>query len=1016
MTEMEVIADLHIHSHFSIATGRDADLEHLDLWGRYKGVQVVGTGDCTHPRWLADLEAKLEPAAAGVYSLKPALALPLNLTGPSWQAAAPVRFVVTGEVSAIYKKAGRVRKVHLLLALPDLAAARQLSQRLSRLGNVASDGRPILGLDARFVLELVLEIDPRALVIPAHIWTPWFSVLGSKSGFDSLEECFEDSAAHIYAVETGLSSDPPMNWRVANLDRFLLVSNSDAHSPQKLGREANIFQVPPVYPELARALRTREGFGGTIEFFPQEGKYHLDGHRQCGLRLEPEEAQALGGLCPRCGKPLTLGVMHRVLELADRPEGVSPAAARPFESLITLPVILAEVLKVNPGSKKVRQAYFRLLDRLGPELEILRRGPLPDVAREGGILLAHAIDRMRRGEVHIAGGYDGAYGEIRLFIPAERSALLGQEAFFSQPAPPPPTAGNSIPAGPAAATAITPAAAPVPAGAPKPRASAPDTDPLLADLNETQRQAVLHQGAPLIVQAGPGAGKTRVLTHRLAYLISRRGVDPEAILGLTFTRQAAAEMAERIGRLLAHRPDLERLTIQTFHALGRQILKDHGDHGRGVADEEQRRRLLRETARAHRLPFGSLERQVTRWKQALTYPEDLAAPIPGPSSEGKGGASPPHPEETLSYVAAFTAYEAALDRGNLWDYEDLIARPALLLARRPEVREAYRTRFRHLLVDEYQDLNEAQYRLFRQLAGDGAEIMVIGDPDQAIYGFRGARPEYFSRFREDWPEARLCRFNETYRLPPPILQAAAPLRGSPAEGESGGKGDPEPWITHQAGDQPVVLLTAATPAAEARAIARQIEKLVGGLSHYGLEDAQVRCQAPGEKAGFRDVAVLYRLHALGPELETGLTEAGIPCQQAKEGVGPEWDGLDLAAERVKLLTLHAAKGLEFPYVFIAGCETGLIPLEPGPDGAADLEEEKRLFYVGLTRASRQVFLTRARERTVWGRRGRPGLSPWVQAMPPEVLARPGLRASRTQTTRQPRLFPKIAAPRGKRSR
>ena len=221
-------------------------------------------------------------------------------------------------MSTIYKKDGKVRKVHLLLVLPDLEAAQRLSQRLGRLGNVASDGRPILGLDARFVLELVLEIDPQALVIPAHIWTPWFSVLGSKSGFDSLEECFEASTAHIYAVETGLSSDPAMNWRVSGLDRFALVSNSDAHSPQKLAREANIFHVAPTYPDLARALRTREGFGGTLEFFPQEGKYHLDGHRHCGLRLEPEEAKRLGGLCPQCGKPLTLGVVHRVLDLADR--------------------------------------------------------------------------------------------------------------------------------------------------------------------------------------------------------------------------------------------------------------------------------------------------------------------------------------------------------------------------------------------------------------------------------------------------------------------------------------------------------------------------------------------------------------------------------------------------------------------------------------------------------------------------------------------------------------------------
>ncbi|HZE22314.1 MAG TPA: UvrD-helicase domain-containing protein, partial [Desulfobaccales bacterium] len=548
MVKMETIADLHIHSHFSIATSREADLEHLDLWGRYKGVQVVGTGDCTHPRWLGELADKLEPAAAGVYTLKPERALPLNLKGPRWETAVPVRFVITGEVSTIYKRAGRVRKVHLLLVLPDLAAAQQLSQRLGRLGNVASDGRPILGLDARFVLELVLEIDPQALVIPAHIWTPWFSVLGSKSGFDSLEECFETGTDHIQAVETGLSSDPAMNWRVSDLDRFVLVSNSDAHSPQKLGREANIFHVPPTYPDLAQALRTRAGFGGTIEFFPQEGKYHLDGHRHCNLRLEPEESKRLGGICLHCGKALTLGVMHRVLDLADRSRGLRPDAAKPYESLIALPEILAEVLGVNAGSKKVRQAYFRLLDRLGPELEILRRIPFEALAREGGILLARGIEKMRRREVHIAGGYDGAYGEIRLFSPDERSKLLGQGAFFHQKAAPSPPPQVPLPAAPLA----TPANSATPQAAERSLSyRTSEAEPLLTGLNPAQREAVIHAGPPLIVQAGPGTGKTRSLTHRLAYLVSHRGVAQNNILALTFTRQATAEMAERVAYLLA---------------------------------------------------------------------------------------------------------------------------------------------------------------------------------------------------------------------------------------------------------------------------------------------------------------------------------------------------------------------------------------------------------------------------------------------------------------------------------
>jgi DNA helicase-2/ATP-dependent DNA helicase PcrA len=989
---MEVIADLHIHSRYSIATGRQADLEHLDLWGRYKGVQVVGTGDCTHPEWLKELAAKLDPGGDGVYTLKPELALPLKLAGGRWEAVEAVKFVVTGEVSAIYKKGGRVRKVHLLLLLPSLESAQRLSARLARLGNVAADGRPILGLDAKYLLELVLEIDPAALIIPAHIWTPWFSVLGSKSGFDSLEECFEEAIAHIYALETGLSSDPAMNWRVSSLDRFLLVSNSDAHSPPKLGREANIFLVPPTYPALAQALRTKEGFGGTIEFFPQEGKYHLDGHRSCGLRLTPQEALALGGICPRCGKPLTLGVMHRVQELADRPPGAASPQARPFESLIALPEVLAEVLNTGAAGKKVQHRYFRLLESLGPEMEILRRVPLADLEREGGSLLAYGMDKMRRGRVHIAPGYDGAYGEIHLFTPEERRRHEGQGAFWSKEANIPGRKAVNITGGGeiAASSDLRPHKSEVAENRKPETDHPPSSDPLLAPLNPAQRQAVTHKGAPLIVQAGPGTGKTRALTHRVAYLLARRGVPPEEVLALTFTRQAAGELEARLRRLLPDFPGLEGVTVKTFHALGHQLLTAQGESRREVADEDRRRALIRRVAREHKLSPGPLEKQLTRFKQALKYPDDLEA------------------TEASPYLAAYEAYEAALNREGWWDYEDLIARPALLLSRVPELREIYRRRFRHLLVDEYQDLNEAQYRLFRALAGPEAEIMVIGDADQAIYGFRGATPEYFARFLADWPYARAFRFSETYRLPRPLLEAAQHLRAA------AGAAPPE-LISHCPGDRPVTLLEAPTEAAEAQAIAREIEALVGGLSHRGLEEASLRHQEPGDRVGFKEVAVLYRIHALGTELERRLTEAGIPCLLAREGVGPDWDGLDLAAERVKLLTLHASKGLEFPYVFIAGCEAGLIPYEPEGDGVQDPGEEARLFYVGLTRASREVFLSFARTRIVGGKRERRQLSPLVRALPPELLHR---RASRptSRRPRQPQLFSELKPLGAKKSR
>ena len=967
---MEIVADFHVHSLHSIATGRKANLEHLDLWGRYKGLTVVGTGDCTHPEWLKELSTKLIPVEAGVYGLKDELALPLKLSGPSWEQVSPVRFVVTGEVSAIYSKNGRVRKVHLLLILSGLEAATRLSQRLGQLGNVVADGRPILGLDAKYILELTLEADPEALVIPAHVWTPWFSVLGAKSGFDNLEECFEEHLGHIYALETGLSSDPPMNWRVSGLDRYLLVSNSDAHSPQKLAREANLFTVPPTYPDLARAIRSQEGFTGTLEFFPQEGKYHLNGHRKCGLRLTPEEARQCGGLCPQCHKPLTLGVMHRVMELADRPPETPAPKSKPFESLVALPTILGEVLQCGENTKKVERLYFRLLETLGPELHILRRVAWEDLAREGGELLAQAVEKMRRGEVHVIPGYDGVYGTISLVTPEERRSFQGQTAFWKTAAPAPTAKKAPLPPPPEPRTK-TPAVCEEPAAF-----SLFADDPLLAELNPAQRLAMTHEGSPLIVQAGPGTGKTRALTHRLAYLLQRRDVPPESILALTFTRRAAEDMAARVHRLLPDFSGLDRLTLGTFHALGLKLLSEQG-FTRKVADEDRRRTFLKEVSQTYHLPLPRLDRQISLAKQSLYGPQE--AP----------------PEEAFPPSEAFAAYEGLLEREGLWDYEDLLARPVRLLQEDRGLRQALQKRFRHLLVDEYQDLNEAQYRFFRALAGSGAEIMVIGDPHQAIYGFRGARPEYFARFQADWPEATIVHFKETYRLPPPLLAASRRLLPQAAEG---------PAISRREGDRPLVLLEAASPQQEALVIARHIETLVGGLDHRSLEDHRLRYQDTGAEVGFKDVAVLFRLHAQGPELLEAFTAAGIPCELARSGVGPEINGLDWAAQRVKLLTLHAAKGLEFPYVFIAGCESGLLPLEPEGREPGDPEEERRLLYVGLTRAQNQVFLTRARSRTLWGKRRRTRLSPLVEVLDP---VRPSSATTRRRKPGQRTLFPEI---------
>ena len=431
------IADLHIHSRFSRATSRDCDLPHLDWWARRKGIGLIGTGDFTHPAWRAELREQLVPAGDGVYTLREEFRLPEAAPGE-----AP-RFVVTGEISSIYKKDGKTRKVHNVILLPSLEAADELSARLEAIGNIHSDGRPILGLDSRDLLELMLTVSPEAELIPAHIWTPHFSMFGAFSGFDTVEACFGDLTPHIHAVETGLSSDPPMNWRVSALDGLTLVSHSDAHSPSKLGREANLLDTGRTYPELLHAIRTGEKFRGTVEFFPEEGKYHLDGHRSCGVCLTPAETLRLGGICPVCGRKLTIGVEHRVEVLADRPTDFRPQNALPFESLAPLPEAIAASTGRTAASQKTHAIYEQMLGELGPEFYILRDAPIEDIAHAAGPCVAEGIRRLRLGEVERRAGYDGAYGTITLLTPAEIGRFSGQISLFGAEAAPKPcrTAG-----------------------------------------------------------------------------------------------------------------------------------------------------------------------------------------------------------------------------------------------------------------------------------------------------------------------------------------------------------------------------------------------------------------------------------------------------------------------------------------------------------------------------------------------------------------------------------------------
>ena len=408
---MKTIADLHIHSRFSMATSKEGTPENLDFWARKKGISLIGTGDFTHPVWREELKKRLIAEGNSLYRLRDEYVKEESRKFPG----EGTHFVVSGEISSIYKKNGKTRKVHNVILLPSLEAADAMAQHLEKIGNIHSDGRPILGLDSHDLLEMMLDVCPEGILIPAHIWTPHFSVLGAKSGFDSVEECFEELTPYVHALETGLSSDPAMNWRISKLDRYQLISNSDAHSPSKLGREANLLDIDCSYEGLYQAIQTGQGLEGTVEFFPEEGKYHFDGHRKCGVSLSPVEAERMGGICPVCGKKLTMGVDHRVEQLADRAEGFVKEDCKKYESLVPLPEVISACMGYSTASKKVQGCFEQMIQTLGTEFDILRNVPSEDIKSCAGERIAEGIENVRTGKVKRIPGYDGEYGKIQLF-------------------------------------------------------------------------------------------------------------------------------------------------------------------------------------------------------------------------------------------------------------------------------------------------------------------------------------------------------------------------------------------------------------------------------------------------------------------------------------------------------------------------------------------------------------------------------------------------------------------------
>jgi uncharacterized protein (TIGR00375 family) len=408
------IADFHIHSKYSRATSTEMDVEHLSRFAEIKGITLLGTGDFTHPFYLAELKQQLQPLGNGLF------------------VHGETKFILTAEVCNNFHSGGSGKRMHTLIFAPSFETVESINARLQGYGKLGSDGRPQLKLGARDLLRMVLDVDERCLVVPAHIWTPWFSMLGANAGFDSAEECFGDLIDHVHAVETGLSSDPPMNWRLSALDRFCLLSNSDAHSPSKIGREANLFDTELDYGAIMAAIKGRDNgkFLRTIEFFPQEGKYHYDGHRKCDVVLSPRESMRQGDRCPECGQQLTIGVMHRVEELADRPEGYVPPGAIPCEHLVPLAEIIAEATGKGVDTVTVQSAYDHLIQRFGSEFHILMDLPEERLRAEFPERIGLGIIKMRRGQLHIRPGYDGVFGQVRIFGKGEEGEKCEQMSLF----------------------------------------------------------------------------------------------------------------------------------------------------------------------------------------------------------------------------------------------------------------------------------------------------------------------------------------------------------------------------------------------------------------------------------------------------------------------------------------------------------------------------------------------------------------------------------------------------------
>ena len=1094
MDTTSYIADLHIHSLYSRATSKASNLHGLACWAAIKGIQVVGTGDFTHPGWFDHLTRNLVPAEPGFFQLKhpPDFSKLSSILPPGLQPdTTGIRFVLSAEISSIYKRGGKVRKVHNVLFAPDFEAVRKINTTLAGIGNLESDGRPILGLDSRILLEILLEQAPLGFLVPAHIWTPWFSLFGSKSGFDDIEECFGDLSSEIFALETGLSSDPDMNRTVSALDRFTLISNSDCHSPAKLGREANIFSTGFDFFSMQKALRSpvdddgQQRFSATIEFYPEEGKYHCDGHRKCGVCSEPHQTVKENGVCPQCGKPMTIGVLYRVMELADREKPLYAKGSPGVHSLIPLPEVLGELFHVGPASKKVAGVYGKLINEFGSEFNVLLHAPLTDLSAVSS-MLGEAVRRIREKKVIRQPGFDGEFGVIKVFSEDEQRSFGGQLNLFGiRPAKP---------------RKKKKSAKPVFLSAQK-----TTQQPVTKQLNREQLAAVKSDAACILVNAGPGTGKTHTLVQRVRRLLAAQN---GSITVITFTNKAAEEIRQR---LCSGNTEKAHVRVDTFHSFCLYWLRQSCPDIH-LAGPLMRNRLL---TRLYPKLSGKARKEMQR-EMALFLSSQYR--LPGV-----------FPDE-------FEPYFAELRKNNQLDLDEVIPACTDLMGKKRSFYEMIQQSMDHLLIDEFQDLNASQFELVRQL-GQSTDIFAIGDPDQAIYGFRGARPEWFYRFIRDFdPEQHFLVNN--YRSSSVILDAAQQVI---AAGRTDDTARQPTAVRKEKGA--LYTYQAPHPAAEAAFIAGQIQELIGGTTHREI-DQLVEGQSG---LSLSDIAVLYRTGKQADLLAKALEKRSIPYQVLdvlpffvqgdtriiyywvllaadridkaellfllgqQKGIGvqslaiiealiPEmsvepftelqkqlsalpakiaekisWFGnlriecqvrakkssvrdvvtalyknlelnpetpeltrfsamansadslvsfaehlrgsensvvYDERAESVLLATLHASKGLEFEAVFMSGCEEGLLPLFPRTslspeDQDRNIQEERRLFYVGLTRAAQIAYLSWSGERVTCKGREKKIPSRFLADIPASLFSRlPGRKGQRKKKSsfRQLRLF------------